>query len=354
MNDAAKPAIDIDWNPVREPRARDALLSIFIFGFFLYFLLFGKLQAINPWPILVSIQASLINPATFMYMLAPPFVVFALEIWLLGWKASSLYALTVARTVSAKIDLLCMFLFSYLRLGWVFFHVVTFGLFTQMGPIVGAWTGAPKLLQYFDSAVVQFAIAFVVRDFFVYATHWLQHHTQIFWHPHSMHHSASEFNAITVHRLNPLEEQIASVISGIWLALIGTPVETYVALLLLANFQQVLIHSKFSWSFGWFGRWIYVSPAYHQIHHSIAQEHHNMNISTQLVIWDRLFGTYYKGSIPPRIALGLEGKEHNQTFLYEVYVTTWRFFIAFIVGLVDAVRIGASIVTRAKLSLSRG
>jgi sterol desaturase/sphingolipid hydroxylase (fatty acid hydroxylase superfamily) len=69
--------------------------------------------------------------------------------------------------------------------------------------------------------------------------------------------------------------------------------------LLLINsvdiFYQYLVHIDARWSWAWFGRWILISPLAHRIHHSPLPEHFDKNFST-LVIWDRVFGTWYGGT----------------------------------------------------------
>ncbi|MDP2356719.1 MAG: sterol desaturase family protein [Beijerinckiaceae bacterium] len=43
---------------------------------------------------------------------------------------------------------------------------------------------------------------------------------------------------------------------------------------------------------GVWGR-ILLSPAHHQVHHSVDPKHHNRNMGACLAIWDWLFGTLY-------------------------------------------------------------
>ena len=39
--------------------------------------------------------------------------------------------------------------------------------------------------------------------------------------------------------------------------------------------------------------YIFISPAQHQLHHSIAKEHHDKNFGAALAIWDWLFGSLH-------------------------------------------------------------
>jgi sterol desaturase/sphingolipid hydroxylase (fatty acid hydroxylase superfamily) len=48
-----------------------------------------------------------------------------------------------------------------------------------------------------------------------------------------------------------------------------------------------------------------MSPAHHQIHHSIDPRHWNKNFSVKLAIWDALFGTLYVPRKPETLQVGL-------------------------------------------------
>jgi sterol desaturase/sphingolipid hydroxylase (fatty acid hydroxylase superfamily) len=69
-----------------------------------------------------------------------------------------------------------------------------------------------------------------------------------------------------------------------------------------------LQHSHLWVTFGprW-GRWL-LSPAHHQIHHSMDVQHHNRNFGNTLALFDRLFGTLYvPGARREPLRLGVEG-----------------------------------------------
>ncbi len=288
----------------------------------------------NPVALFSDAVKNYLNVTGLLMLYGATAVVLIIDLLALGWHDSSVRRL-ISPNVSARIDLLSFLIFSHLRLGWIFFHVVTFGLFALVGTMVGDWTGSPRALQYIENPLLQFLASMVARDFFVYWTHRFQHRVEWLWHQHTLHHSATQFNVVTVHRVNPLEEQFGSAISGFWLALLGTPIETYLLIIFMSQCQQLLIHSGVKWDFGWFGRWIYVSPAYHRIHHSAEPCHFDRNFSTQLVIWDRMFGTYYVGD-KQAIRLGLDDPAHNQGFLLDLGRTTFYSLKLFLQGLIFA------------------
>ena len=94
----------------------------------------------------------------------------------------------------------------------------------------------------------------------------------------------------------------------------------YVGYQILASLQ----HSQLPWNFGWVGRWIIVSPRGHQIHHSIDEEHRDLNFSV-CPLWDRMFGTWYYGSNLPS-AYGISDPAHVERPLTQWAVDIWIFY----------------------------
>jgi sterol desaturase/sphingolipid hydroxylase (fatty acid hydroxylase superfamily) len=52
--------------------------------------------------------------------------------------------------------------------------------------------------------------------------------------------------------------------------------------------------------------WLFVTPAYHRVHHAADIELQNGNFGLILTIWDRMFGTYLDpAQVPANFELGL-------------------------------------------------
>jgi sterol desaturase/sphingolipid hydroxylase (fatty acid hydroxylase superfamily) len=76
-------------------------------------------------------------------------------------------------------------------------------------------------------------------------------------------------------------------------------------------------------------RW-FISPAQHQVHHSIDKKHFHRNMGWALAVWDRLSGTLYIPETEEKIVYGLgdgsEGDYHGVVrmyFLPVVRAITW-------------------------------
>lgn len=147
----------------------------------------------------------------------------------------------------------------------------------------------------------------LIRDFCVYWVHRLHHELPVFWPFHSVHHSAEVLTPVTVYRKHPVYDFISGFVKNIFigifsgLALVFLVGKIELALIAGVNLFYFLFnalgsnfrHSHIWISYGKFWERIFISPAQHQIHHSLAPRHHNKNYGEILAVWDWLFGTLY-------------------------------------------------------------
>jgi len=54
--------------------------------------------------------------------------------------------------------------------------------------------------------------------------------------------------------------------------------------------MEAIQHSHLPWRFGPL-YYVFASPMFHSVHHSVSAEHHDRNFGGILSIWDFLFGT---------------------------------------------------------------
>ncbi len=147
----------------------------------------------------------------------------------------------------------------------------------------------------------------VTADFCVYWVHRFHHETPIFWPFHAVHHSAEIMTPITVYRKHPIYDLISGFVKAV---LVGF-IMGVVLMLLIGQVEMTVVaginifyfifntlgsnfrHSHIWFSYGRFWEHIFISPAQHQVHHSLEPKHHNKNYGEILAIWDWLFGTLY-------------------------------------------------------------
>ena len=176
------------------------------------------------------------------------------------------------------------------------------------------------------SIVVLFSLAmFVADDFTKYLMHRLMHRWPMLWSIHKVHHSATTLTPVTVYRVHPLEGVLyalrgtiaqGSVIS-LFYFLFGDRVDllTIVGVNVLVFFFHMtgsnLRHSHISIRYWpWLER-VLISPAQHQLHHSIAERHFDKNFGAALAVWDWQFGSLHLSEDDQKTPLtfGLDASE---------------------------------------------
>jgi sterol desaturase/sphingolipid hydroxylase (fatty acid hydroxylase superfamily) len=162
----------------------------------------------------------------------------------------------------------------------------------------------------------------MASDFSTYWVHRIHHENRIIWPFHSLHHSAEVMTPVTAYRKHPVYDLISSLVRGV---LVGVSqgvllvllqqdpslitiasINTFYVLFNLAGSN--LRHSHVWLSFGSVIEHVFISPAQHQIHHSIDPRHHNKNYGEVLAIWDWMFGTLYIPRQLEEIEFGLGDK----------------------------------------------
>jgi sterol desaturase/sphingolipid hydroxylase (fatty acid hydroxylase superfamily) len=219
-------------------------------------------------------------------------LVLMVDLVTLGWSRSALRHL-FSRSRSARADLLVAALHWS---GWSTMLMTAFsgGILMVAGKLVRL-PGSLALASVITPAWLQILVVFLVIDGCTYWYHRIAHEVEFLWEAHKYHHAATSFTILTGNRIHALDEVCREVIILIPLAMLGVSVPMYVAVRYVILAFDMLQHSMVPWSYGWFGRWVLFSPIGHRIHHSMEREHWDCNYGDILVIWDRLFGTWYAG-----------------------------------------------------------
>lgn len=192
--------------------------------------------------------------------------------------------------------------------------ITTFVATSVMELLGGPLNGGPKF------GVIPVTIALIlVLDFTVYWVHRLHHETPVLWPFHSVHHSAEVMTPVTVYRKHPIYDVISlsskgllgGALQGVLLALfVG---EIQVATIASANAGYFLFniigsnlrHTHIWLSYGRILEHVFISPAQHQVHHSIEKRHFNKNYGEIFAFWDWMFGTLYIAPTREELRYGL-------------------------------------------------
>lgn len=255
-------------------------------------------------------------------------LVILLEVILLGARNSTLARLFARDAASARVDLV-NFVLYYAGISFVLGLLLSFNLPSEaidaLRPLLAVdWTW---LTDPYPGAAVLLALAAVLLgDFLYYVYHRLMH-TRYLWHFHRFHHAAEEFVGLTSVRDHPVEKAIKVIPYGIAAAILGAPIEALALVYATTRFISVIHHSKFDSDWGWVGRWLFVSPRTHMIHHSVDPRHYDSNYGFVTPIWDRLFGTFEEDR-DSHIVLGLVPSQTlPQSWFKGVWVCQRDFFV---------------------------
>ena len=194
----------------------------------------------------------------------------------------------------------------------------------------GMFVGIAKIYIILSFTIFQFTI----DDFSKYIVHRFMHKWPVLWALHKVHHSATVLTPMTVFRTHPLEGIIFSLRSSITQAIgislffylfgnlvslytiVGVNVFVFVFNILGSNLRHSHIGIRY-WK--WL-EYIFISPAQHQLHHSVAFEHHDKNFGAALAVWDWLFGSLHHSVEFETLHLGIKKDQkettHNLRNLY--------------------------------------
>lgn len=196
------------------------------------------------------------------------------------------------------------------------------------------WSLPPSLAL--DIAFSLYSIAAV--DLGLFVGHYLMHRVPFLWEFHKIHHSAEVLTPATVFRVHPLDDVVNACISalcigiaqGLWYGLIPTTgsvitvLELNLALFVFYVLGYNLRHSHVWLDFGALER-VFVSPAMHQIHHSVAERHYDKNFGFLFSFWDRAAGTRILASEESEeIRFGLEGESEDYHYVSRLYFLPFR------------------------------
>ena len=215
---------------------------------------------------------------------------------------------------------------------------VAYFLFSFLHEALGGRASLATEIDQWVIAVGFTVVLFVFDDFARYVVHRLMHRLPVLWAFHKVHHSATSLNPLTVLRTHPVESILfmvrSALVQGTCIALFVYCFADRVSLLMVlgANafkFVFNLLGSNLRHSEIPIGYWrwlekLLISPAQHQIHHSIDRKHHDKNFGVVLAIWDLLFNTHCHSEGDQKLQYGLSLYQQPPHRLKSLYLAPFR------------------------------
>jgi len=252
-----------------------------------------------------------------------------------GGRLASLFPRAVYGHPSARLDL-AIWLVNTLVFGRVIALAVGTATGSLLGPSLGRLAGSGWVAESWATRGLYTLAVFCAADGAISLCHFLQHRSAVLWEFHKVHHSAQVLVPITGDRQHPVDLVVSGILCG-WAvgavdAVFAWATGSSVAPLAVGGRNAVdlfcltfLLHLRHThiWV-SWgprVGRWL-MSPAHHQIHHSVDPRHHGRNFGKFLAVWDRLLGTLHVPARQPEpLAFGLGGGED------EAFETLWGCYV---------------------------
>lgn len=137
-------------------------------------------------------------------------------------------------------------------------------------------------------------VAVVLLDLAIYAQHVLFHRVPWLWRLHRVHHADPDLDVTSALRFHPVEILLSVGIKVGVIALTGASPVAVVVFELILNGMAMFNHANLALPLSVDAalRALVVTPDVHRTHHSVRSDEKNTNFGFNLVIWDRLFGTY--------------------------------------------------------------
>ncbi|HUY06067.1 MAG TPA: sterol desaturase family protein [Acidimicrobiales bacterium] len=128
-------------------------------------------------------------------------------------------------------------------------------------------------------------VTFIAMDGCNWLAHRADHRFIPLWRVHALHHSQEELSVLTTFRVHPLVHTASFLLATVpVVALLRGSIAPGLITIYLG--LGALPHANVSWTFGPLGK-IFVSPAYHRLHHAIDQSG-DVNFGIVFVFWDVL------------------------------------------------------------------
>lgn len=160
----------------------------------------------------------------------------------------------------------------------------------------------------------------LVWDFAASYAHYLKHRIPVLWEFHKVHHCAEVLTPVTAMRRHPIDKLFSGFVIAIclglalsaWSLVAASPMNPFTVFGLFAGVYlwrllgYNLRHSHLWISYGKFWEQIFISPAQHQIHHSLEARHYHKNFGHIFAFWDRILGTLYVSDQHERVKFGVD------------------------------------------------
>ena len=132
----------------------------------------------------------------------------------------------------------------------------------------------------------------LVGSFPYYWLHRVQHESLFFWRAHATHHFITKMSCMRGGRTHPLEYLALGLGSPIAVALLGASTDVLIVSGAFGAWNSKFNHSNLPLTSMPVYDWIFATAPQHHCHHAMERRQADSNYGCNIILWDRIFGTY--------------------------------------------------------------
>ena len=164
----------------------------------------------------------------------------------------------------------------------------SFVLFAWTASVPSAWRLWPNGWPY----AAQLLIVALIVDLSLYAMHRVSHRVEWLWRLHAPHHSPERLYWLNGERRHPLHALLLAGPGLALLALLAAPQNLIAVWFAILTVHLAFQHANLDYTLGPLRKWLGVAEV-HRWHHKREFEDAQVNYGEFLMLWDRLFGTFF-------------------------------------------------------------
>lgn len=153
----------------------------------------------------------------------------------------------------------------------------------------------------------QVILGLVIAELGLYVAHRSAHESRLLWRFHALHHSVRRLWVLNTGRFHFADTLFKIALSQTPLYLLGAPLPVFLWISAMTAFTGLLTHCNIDLRTGPLDLF-FSTPTLHRWHHSKVLAEGNRNYGENLVLWDRLLGTYYNPARRPPTDIGISGR----------------------------------------------
>lgn len=188
-------------------------------------------------------------------------------------------------------------------------------LFINWALVANGWTF--NLWPTSWPILAQLALKVIAGDFLRYWLHRLAHTWTPLWRLHEVHHSPQKLYTTNVFRFHPFEKSLQFLCDTLPFMVLGIGTEVLAYYFVFYSISGLLQHANIDTRLGPLN-YVFSGPEVHRWHHSREIRESNNNYAHSFVVWDLVFGTYFRPKETAVEKLGLLDAGYPQGFMRQL------------------------------------